>query len=156
MHSAYNNQSLWIFLLSLTKVPPDSLLPTMEEQIPFKNLHSREYSGHKKKVPFCSPSLYDGKQVQSLKLFVFVAAEYFCLCTRQTLSQCFCFNSDMGISLSFPKGALCGLELHWHETCFWLCGSNCSNLAYWATWACKLNPKAQQVHTFFFSTNFLL
>ncbi|KAI5408870.1 variant 2, THO complex subunit 3 [Lathyrus oleraceus] len=29
---------------------PDSLLPTMEEKYSFKNLHSREYSGHKKKV----------------------------------------------------------------------------------------------------------
>jgi WD40 repeat protein len=31
-----------------------SLLPTMDEQISFKNFHSREYSGHKKKARFSS------------------------------------------------------------------------------------------------------
>ena len=35
------------------------------------------------------------------------------------------------------EGALGGLELYGHEASLRFCGSNGSNLAHWATWACK-------------------
>jgi hypothetical protein len=112
-----------------------SFLPTMDEQISFKNLHSREYSGHKKKVPFSS-LIHFSIFPPSCALIILLG-----LCEIKNPSfQCFCFNSHLGIfyMFVFPKGALSGLELHWHKTCFWFCWSNCSNLAYWATWPCKL------------------
>ncbi|KAJ1393016.1 WD40/YVTN repeat-like-containing domain superfamily [Sesbania bispinosa] len=40
----------------------------MEEQIPFKNLHSREYSGHKKKVSSCLLSLPFSSMVNTFKV----------------------------------------------------------------------------------------
>ena len=35
------------------------------------------------------------------------------------------------------SGALCGMELFGEEVGFGLCGSNCTDMAYWATWPCN-------------------
>lgn len=130
-HTAHNNHSYCqSFYSSLRKVLPRFVASTMEEQIPFKNLHSREYSGHKKKVPFCSLFPIHGKRVQSSSLSCLLCLKPSVCVEKKPL---FNFSASIlkWVFLVFSSiGAFCGVELHWHKTCFWLCGPNCANMAY--------------------------